>query len=81
MDQQKPEALLKAMVDALGVRFDDYFADPEWMEFHDAWQVLQVGKVEMFTKSNRENIALTLKANQILSAAGLGPDGDPYDDN
>jgi hypothetical protein len=77
---QKSEALVKAMVDALGVRFDDYFSNPEWQDHHDAWQEMTLGKHQLFTKSNRENIYLTLQANQILSAAGIDPSGDEYEE-
>lgn len=79
-DGQDSKELLKVLVDALGMRFDDYFSQEDWSDYFDSWQEMQIGKNTLFTKSCRENISLTLKANQILSAAGFDSNGESYDD-
>lgn len=60
---------VKKAVEALGLCLDDYFAGPEWNDYFDYWQELEVSKTKVHIKSNRENIKLTLLADQILRAS------------
>jgi hypothetical protein len=55
------------MVDLLGHIFDDIFNTEDWSGYVSNWTENKYKNHTFFYKITRENIALTLQANEILS--------------
>ena len=59
--------LLDTLVDSIGAFFDLYFADPSWMDYQDIWKEEEFKGLKLNVKVTRENIDLTIKADQLLN--------------
>lgn len=72
-DKKDPKKTMDNLFDAVGVFYDSYFGskgddDSEiWDEFIYEWQEADFSKQQIFYKVTRENIALSLEAESILS--------------
>jgi hypothetical protein len=65
-DQKKFQTALSEMVDLLGHIFDDIFATQDWNGYIQNWTENTYKTNTFYYKITRENIALTLQANEIL---------------
>jgi len=63
---QKAKKLLDTLIDSVGVFFDHYFHNAEESEYNTNWTSETFKNVEIFYQVSRENILLTLKANELL---------------
>ncbi|OIQ19105.1 MAG: hypothetical protein BM556_07420 [Bacteriovorax sp. MedPE-SWde] len=66
-DGQDHTKLLDSLVDSIGAFFDVFFATKDWMDYQDQWQSEKFKDLDIFYKINRENIGLTIKADQLLN--------------
>lgn len=64
----KNKKLLDHLVDVTGLFFDQYFEDEAWNDYLDSWKLLEFKQEKYFFKTNREDIELTLKANELLAS-------------
>lgn len=72
LDGKAPaKKMLDALIDSAGVFFDHYFATPDWNNYFAEWTEAEVRGIEFFYIVNRENIRLSLLADQLI-----GSDGD-----
>ncbi len=53
-------------LDLFGLFFDEIFAEDDWNQYEPLWQEVQYKTTTYFYKITRENIVLTLEANQLL---------------
>jgi len=67
MQEKSPaRKILNALVDATGIFLDSYFQDENWDEYQVQWTKEETKKVSFYYKVTRENIPLTLEANELL---------------
>ncbi len=66
-DGQDHTKLLDTLVDSIGAFFDIYFATENWMDHQDMWKEEKFKDLDVFVKINRENVELTIKADQLLN--------------
>jgi hypothetical protein len=66
-DGQDHTKVLDSLVDSVGAFFDTFFATKDWMDYQDQWQSEKFKDLDIFYKINRENVALTIKADQLLN--------------
>jgi hypothetical protein len=66
-DGQDYTKSLDTLVDSIGGFFDVFFADPNWMDYQDNWTDEKFKNIDIFYKITRENVALTIKADQLLN--------------
>lgn len=66
-DGQDHTKVLDSLVDSVGAFFDTFFATKDWMDYQDQWQSEKFKDLDIFYKINRENIGLTIKADQLLN--------------
>ena len=67
MQEKSPaKKILNALVDATGLFLDSYFQDENWDQYQVQWTKEETKKVSFFYKVTRENIPLTLEANELL---------------
>jgi len=68
-EKNDPKKTMENLFDAVGVFFDSYFAnqDEVWDEFIYEWQESDFSNQQMFYKVTRENIALSLEAESLLT--------------
>lgn len=59
--------LLNNLIDSAGIFFDQFFATPDWNDFDLRWNSFKFKSKTYYYSTSRENIALTLQANQLLS--------------
>lgn len=62
---QKAKELLNTLIDSVGVFFDSHFSG-EGSDYNTNWSNETFKNIEIFYQVSRENILLTLKANQLL---------------
>ncbi len=58
--------LLNNLIDSAGVFFDQFFAGTDWNDFDLRWNSFKFKNKTYYYSTSRENIALTLQANQLL---------------
>lgn len=64
-----PEKLIKTLVDSVGIFFDDFFTQGQsdsGIEYIARWQEANFKGLDIYYKVSRENIGLTLMANELL---------------
>lgn len=61
---------LDTMLDFAGDFFETYFDTPDWSEYSPRWLELEYNNQDLFYKVTRENISLTLKAEELLKGSG-----------
>ncbi len=66
-DGQDHTKLLDSLVDSIGAFFDVYFSSPDWMDHQDMWKQEEFKGLDLFVKVNRENVELTIQADQLLN--------------
>lgn len=66
-DGQDHTKYLDNLVDSIGDFYEIFFSDPNWMDYLDHWVEEDYKGVNLFYKTNRENIALSIKAEQLLN--------------
>lgn len=59
--------LLESLVDSVGAFFDHFFADENWDDYQDMWKEEEFKGHKIFCKVTRENVGLTIKADQLLN--------------
>jgi hypothetical protein len=57
-----------------GMFFDEIFADENWSEWEPNWQEVEWQNKKYWYKITRENVSLTLAADQLLKDAGFEED-------
>lgn len=67
VDKTKPEKLLHLLVDSVGLFFDNYFSNPEGLEYYSAWQEGDIKEQKIYYKVSRENIELSIQADYLLN--------------
>lgn len=72
-DSKKAKKTLDNMVELAGIFFDEVLSNIEWNNYILAWTEEDYKGQTYYIKTSRENIELTLQANQLL--------GDDFDDN
>ncbi len=61
-------------VEITGRFFDEVFASEEWDEWEPQWQEVRLKGYTFWYKMTRENVALTLEADRLLTEAGFDPE-------
>ncbi|MCO4792131.1 MAG: hypothetical protein KC493_00360 [Bacteriovoracaceae bacterium] len=67
-EKTKADKTIAQLVDSIGIFFDNYFDDPEWNDFFSKWEETTFKGSKLFYKITRENIGLTILADQILDS-------------
>lgn len=58
------------LIDSIGIFFDSYFATVEWNDYNSNWMETKHKEQTFYYKITRENIELTIKADEILANTG-----------
>ncbi len=66
-NQKNTQEALDHLVDIAGLFFDEYFSDENWNDFEPNWKETLHKKNDYYYKITRENIALTVEADKLLS--------------
>lgn len=66
-DQEELKTNLDNLVNFTGLVFDDIFSTSDWNDYFSVWTENKFKKSTFHYKVTRENISLTLQAEQILS--------------
>jgi hypothetical protein len=69
-DSKAFKKVLKNLVDLVGEIFDDIFANEDWSDYSLNWTENTYKGSDFFYKITRENISLTLQAEQFLNNDG-----------
>jgi len=64
---QNVEKLLNTLVDTIGIFFDQYFSETDWNDYQVIWTEGSYNGQDFFYKVTRENIALSIQAEQLLN--------------
>jgi hypothetical protein len=70
-DDKKTKEALDKVVNLSGHILDDIFSKEDWSGFVPTWTENSIGKSNFHYKITRENIGLTLQAEEILKRDGL----------
>ncbi len=65
-EKTKSDKLLEVLVEFVGIFFDQVFSNEDWNEYNSNWETEIVKKYEIHYLISRENILLTMKADEIL---------------
>src|SRR3990172_12110052 len=65
-EKNKSEELLEVLVEFIGMVFDQVFSQDEWDEYNALWELEEVKEFKIHYIISRENILLTLKAEELL---------------
>ncbi len=63
---QNNSKLLQHMIDSTGIFFDSFFGTTDWNEYCSNWTKFNYKGFELYYIVTRENIDLTLKADELL---------------
>lgn len=66
VDEEKTKKVLDDLIAFTGVVFDDIFATVDWNNFCSNWTENKFNTSNFYYKVTRENISLTLQAEEIL---------------
>lgn len=66
-ESTKSEDLMNKMVDSIGLFFDNYFAAPDNLVYHQNWEETKYSGVHFYYQVTREHIALSIMANNLLN--------------
>lgn len=66
-DSKKFQGALKDLMDLAGEIFDDIFAQEDWSDYNANWTENKFRNSTFYYKITRENISLTLQAEELLS--------------
>ncbi len=65
-EKNKSEKLLEVLVEFIGIFFDQVFSSDEWDDYNPNWEMEEIKDFKIYFTVSRENILLTIKANEIL---------------
>jgi len=65
-EKTKSDKLLEVLVEFVGIFFDQVFSIEDWDDYNSNWEMEIVKKYEIHYLISRENILLTMKADEIL---------------
>jgi hypothetical protein len=66
-EDQQTEKLLGLLLDSMGIFFDNYFQDQDGSHYEANWTEAEFQKQTFHYKVTRENVALSIKAEQLLN--------------
>jgi len=66
-DKEDPQKYIDNLIDSIGVFFDTYFADSDWNDYQANWEEAEYKKLKFYYKISRENMALSIQAEQLLN--------------
>jgi len=66
-EKEDPEQYFDTLIDSIGLFFDSYFADSDWNDYQANWEEAQYKKLKFYYKISRENMALSIQAEQLLN--------------
>jgi hypothetical protein len=66
-ENENPDQYLDTLIDSIGIFFDSYFADSDWNEYQANWQEAEYKQLKFYYKISRENMALSIQAEQLLN--------------
>ena len=69
-DSKRYKEVLKSLVDLSGEIFDDIFATEKWHDYNSNWTCNKYKGCEFHYKITRENVSLTLQAEEFLGRNG-----------
>jgi hypothetical protein len=69
LNDRDPKKLMSSLVNSIGIFFDNVFSKTDWSDYSPNWQIAQLKDVEFYYKISRENVMLTLEAEEILNKA------------
>jgi hypothetical protein len=69
-DSKKFKVLLKNLVDLTGEIFDDVFSVEDWSDYTTTWNSNKYKGFEFFYKITRENVSLSIQAEEFLKKNG-----------
>jgi hypothetical protein len=64
--KNKSNELLEVLVEFIGIFFDQAFSVEEWDDYNSNWEMDEIKGIKFYFTVSRENILLTIKANEIL---------------
>jgi hypothetical protein len=70
-DSKKFKVALDDLVNFSGVIFDDVFSTDDWLDYVSSWTESTQRKSTFYYKITRENISLTLQAEEFLKKDGI----------
>ncbi len=59
--------IIEKIMDSIGIFFDEYFSNPDWNDYISIWTEAETKKVKFYYKTSRENIKLSLMADELLN--------------
>lgn len=65
-EKNNSEKLLEVLVEFIGIFFDQVFSSEEWDDYNPNWEMEEIKDLKIYFTVSRENILLTIKANEIL---------------
>jgi hypothetical protein len=63
---KKSDVMLDALIDSVGIFFDNYFQTPDWSDYQAKWEDADFNGTKFFYIVSRENFGLTIAANKLL---------------
>ena len=66
-ENQDSQKILDLLLDSMGIFFDSYFQLNDWNDYVANWTEAEFNKQTFYYKITRENIALTIQAEQLLN--------------
>jgi len=66
-EKSEPKDILDNLVNSMAIFFDEYFSTPNWDDYSTIWSEATHEKQKFYYQVTRENIGLTIKANQLLN--------------
>jgi hypothetical protein len=69
-DSKEFKSTLKNIVDFTGLIFDEVFATENWSDYNDNWTDNEYRGNNFFYKITRENLSLTIQAEEFLNKNG-----------
>lgn len=70
-DEKNFKKSLKDLIDLFGLIFDDIFSTADWADYNSNWTENKFKGSQFYYKITRENISLTLQAEEILKKGDL----------
>jgi hypothetical protein len=65
-EKTNPQDMVKKLIDSIGVFYDGVFAQKDWSEYVPNWTEANEKGIDFFYMVSRENVGLTIKANELL---------------
>lgn len=65
--KEATKKVLYSLVDLAGHFYNDFFSDQDWNDFSTSWEKIQYQKRDVYYRVSREDVELTLLANELLA--------------